>query len=141
MATKTALAALGSALLLAGAVRGQPAATPSASEPSPAVPAATAEAKPPAGGNTVSSITVEGKANKPMTACSPRDKDCVAAIVAELKARYPQQLQKWCNHVEERAAMNSMMFMEINLDRPHPNVAPYLPPAVTKVACATDKKP
>ena len=133
MAMKSAAAVLASALLLAGPGRAQPAA------PDPAAAPAVTAAPAPAPGKVVEGVTVTGRRLPPKT-CSSRDDGCVATVVAELKARYPQELQKWCMHVEERAAMNSIEFMEINLDRPHPNVMPYLPPAVTKVACAPDKK-
>jgi hypothetical protein len=104
---------------------------------SPAAPAAQAPSAKP---KELEGVTVTGR-RPPTKSCSSRDDACIAAVVAELKARYPQELQKWCAHVEERAAMNTIMFMEINLDRPHPNVAPYMPPAVSKVACAREKTP
>jgi len=40
----------------------------------------------------------------------------------------------------EEKSVAGVLFMEINLDRPHPNVGPYMPPAVAKSACAPDKK-
>jgi hypothetical protein len=90
-------------------------------------------------GRVVEGVTVTGR-RLPAKSCSSRDDACIATVAAELKAKYPKQLQQWCDHVEERAMMNNMEFMEINLDRPHPNVQPYMPPAVTKVACAPDRK-
>ncbi len=90
-------------------------------------------------GKVVEGVTVTGRRLSPK-GCSSRDDTCVATVVADLKARYPRELRKWCDHVEERAAMNSMQFIEINLDRPHPNVGPYMPPAVSRIACAPDRK-
>lgn len=131
---KAAFGILISATLLAGSAFAQSAAP---TQNAPTTPAA-AE---PAGGKArqVEGVTVMGKRPE-LKACSPRDDNCVAMVVAELKQRYPKELQKWCEHVEERAAMNTIMFMEIDPDRPHPNVGPYMPPAVTKSACAPDKK-
>jgi hypothetical protein len=134
--TRPALALLISASLLATAAFAQPApdAAPAAAQLPPP-----ADAQPPQPhGKVVDSVTVTGRPG-PTKECSPRDKACVAMVVAELKALYPKELQKWCDHVEERAMMNTMMFMEIDPDRPHPNVGPYMPPAVTKTACARDK--
>ena len=93
--------------------------------------------------NTVTSLTVEGR-KVPSRSCGARDDACVAAVVAELKARYPTQLQKWCDHVQERAAMTDLMFARAadssSDGHPHENPVPYLPPSVTKAACHTDKK-
>ncbi|MBS0361147.1 MAG: hypothetical protein JSR98_07190 [Proteobacteria bacterium] len=97
----------------------------------------------PAGASgTVSGVTVEGR-KTPAKACGARDSTCIAAVVAELKARYPKQLQQWCDHVQERAAMTDLMF-DRSADgspdgHPHENPVPYLPPPVTKVACVADK--
>ena len=121
------------AILLAASLAASGAFAQSVANPTPATPAL-------AQGKALEGITVTGR-RAPAKSCSSRDDACIATVVAELRARYPQELQKWCAHVEERAAMNSLMFMEINLDRPHPNVAPYLPPAVAKVACAREKAP
>ena len=137
--SKTTFGILISATLFAGAAFAQPAApTPSpattaAAAPEPVTAASSGKAK------QVEGVTVMGKRPE-LKSCSSRDDDCVAMVVAQLKQRYPKELQKWCEHVEERAAMNTIMFMEINLDRPHPNVGPYMPPAVAKSACAPDKK-
>ena len=93
-------------------------------------------------GDTVSGVVVEGR-KTPSKACSAKDDACVLAVVAELKAHYPEQLQRWCDHVQERAAMNDLMFdrgPDASTDgHPHPNVVPYLPPPVDKVACVSDK--
>src|SRR3569833_2111895 len=80
--------------------------------------------------NTVTSLTVEGR-KVPSRSCGARDDACVAAVVAELKARYPTQLQKWCDHVQERAAMTDLMFARAadssSDGHPHENPVPYLP--------------
>ena len=92
-------------------------------------------------GGTVSGVTVEGRKAREK-ACSARDKDCIASVVAELRARFPVQLQNWCVHVQERAAMTDLMFDrsgDASPDgHPHENPLPYLPPPVTKLACASD---
>jgi hypothetical protein len=124
MSIRNALAVAAVALSLAGAVRAEPAAPP---------------AKPAEPGSTVSGITVQGLP-LPKKSCSSRDQACVAMVVAELKARYPKELAKWCAHVEERAAMNELMFDVEDPNHPHPRVEPFLPPPVTKIACARDKK-
>jgi hypothetical protein len=128
MMTNLAVGLLISASLFASAAFAQGA-------PAPA-PAPTPSTAP---GKVVEGVTVTGR-RLPGKSCSSRDQACIATVVAELKAHYPKLLQQWCDHVEERAMMNNMEFMEINLDRPHPNVQPYMPPAVTKVACAVDRK-
>jgi hypothetical protein len=123
---RPAFGLLFSAALIAGGASAQ-----STSAPGPAAAAP---------GKVVEGVTVTGR-RLPSKGCSSRDEACIATVVAELKARYPQELRKRCDQVEERTAMNSLQFMDINLDRPHPNVGPYLPPAVTKTACAADRKP
>jgi len=127
--TKALFALAVAATLAAGDARGQIAPTP---EP--------AQKSAPAQGKTVEGVTVLGRRPQ-LKACSSRDDACIAAVVAELKAHYPKELQAWCSQVRMRAAQNTMDFMEINLDRPHPNVQPYTPPPVTKTACAAGKKP
>jgi hypothetical protein len=138
--SKATFGILISAALFAGAAFAQSAApTPSAPATPASAAAVPATAAPAGKARQVEGVTVMGKRPE-LKACSSRDDKCVAMVVAELKQRYPKELQKWCEHVEERAAMNTIMFMEIDPDRPHPNVGPYMPPAVTKSACAPDKK-
>jgi len=127
---KSAFGSLIAAALLAGAAVAQ---TSPAPEPAPTPQAA-------APGKVVEGVTVTGR-RMPTKSCSSRDDACIASVVAELKSRYPKELKTWCSQVQQRAAQNTMEFMEINLDRPHPNVGPYLPPPVTKIACAADKTP
>lgn len=137
--SKATFGILISAALFAGAAFAQPAApTPSPATTALAA-AGPATAAPSGKAKQVEGVTVIGKRPE-LKSCPARDDNCVAMVVAELKQRYPKELQKWCEHVEERAAMNTIMFMEIDPDRPHPNVGPYMPPAVTKSACAPDKK-
>ena len=128
---KPAFGTLAFAALFAGAAVGQTSTAPAA--PDPTAPAA-------ATGKVVEGVTVTGR-RLPTKSCSSRDDACIAAVVAELKAHYPRELKTWCSQVQLRAAQNTMEFMEINLDRPHPNVGPYTPPPVAKTACAADKKP
>jgi len=94
------------------------------------------------GDNTVSGVTVEGH-KTPSKACSSRDRDCIATVVAELKARFPEQLQKWCQLVEYRAAVTNMNIDDLNgaLGSPgtHSEAGNFMPPAVAKVACSADK--
>lgn len=122
-------AALAASLACASAAAAQTA------PPAPAPPAAKA-------GSTVSGVTVEGRKSPPK-ACSSRDKACIAAVVAELKARFPKELQKWCDTVEYRAAVTNMNIDEINgaLNSPGTlsEAGQFAPPAVAKVACARDK--
>jgi hypothetical protein len=72
-------AAAGSALAQA------PAATPAPSAPPASSPA-------PAGAN-VSGVTVSPVPHKP---CAPKDKDCIAIVMAELKDLYPEQVKTFC---------------------------------------------
>jgi hypothetical protein len=63
-----------------------PAATMSA-PPATAAPAA------PAPGATVSGVTVKGA---PRKQCAPKDAECIAIVMAEVKELYPEQLKKFC---------------------------------------------
>ena len=123
------------AVALPAAALAQPAAD------APQTPASAGPAKAPA--NTISGVTVE--AAKPQKACSSRDKACVAMVVAELKARFPNELQKWCDTVKYRAAVTNMNIDDLNgaLGSPgtHSEAGQFAPPAVAKVACASDPKP
>ena len=126
MKTSSALA-MALALLTAGAAQAQTA----ASRPAPKT-----------GDSTVSGVTVEGR-KTPSKTCAARDKDCISVVVAELKARFPEQLQKWCQLVEWRAAATNMNIDDLNgsLNSPgtHSEAGNFMPPAVAKVACSTDK--
>jgi hypothetical protein len=74
------LTGLTAALVLAG-----PALARTPAEPTPTAP--------PAAASSVDGIVVEGL---PKKSCTSREKDCIAVVVAELKARYPQQLKAFC---------------------------------------------
>jgi hypothetical protein len=120
----------GLALLLSGLLAGAVVA-----QADPHVASAPASPQPSAPGNTVSGVTVQAPA-APKEACSARDKDCIAAVVADLKAHYPNELQKWCDYVQQRAAQQEMTFPRYTTGgAEHPNYMPYRPPEVTRVAC------
>lgn len=123
-----------SAVLLASPALAQPGA-----DPAPQSPTAQADPTPASKAPTVDSLIVQG-APLPKTSCSARDSACVAMVVAELKARYPKELQKWCAFVEQRAAMNELMFDVEDPNHPHPRAEPFRAPPITKIACAPDKK-
>jgi hypothetical protein len=120
--------------LLAGAAAAQ--------TPAPA-PAPTAPAAKPSGA-TVSGVTVEGR-KAPTRSCSSRDNDCIATIVAELKAQYPKELQHWCDLVQYQAANTNMTMDQVNgigtsFSPGQTSVyGRFAPPAVAKIACASDK--
>jgi hypothetical protein len=91
--------------LLALALAAAPAAALAADPPAPAPPAAAAPAPP----KKLEGVVVEGQ-RKPFHKCSDRDAPCIAAVVAELKKRYPEQLKVWCFRQkmdEMRNAMNA----------------------------------
>jgi hypothetical protein len=68
--------------------------TADAQQPSPqAASAATAPAAPDKSGTTVSEVTVKPL---PRKQCSPKDKDCIALVMAEVKELYPEQLKAFC---------------------------------------------
>jgi hypothetical protein len=88
MRFRTALVAAVLALPFAGPLQAQPAnelASP---------PVAGAASHPVTDGHTVSGVTVTPA--KPPEPCSSRDKDCIALVVAKLKAQYPQELKTYC---------------------------------------------
>jgi hypothetical protein len=139
MTMKPILGLAAAGLLLASAAYGQstPAPAPGTTTAAPGNPSAAS----PTTGKVVEGVTVVGK-RLPTRSCGSRDKDCIDTVVAELKARYPHELKMWCAQVKERAAMNTLMFMEVDMDRPlTANTSTYEPPPVTKIACAPDKKP
>ncbi|HEX2817513.1 MAG TPA: hypothetical protein VHN39_14030 [Phenylobacterium sp.] len=107
--------------------------------------ATAAPAKPaPTTGTTISGVTVEGARPMPSKGCSSRDKVCVAMVVAELKARYPEQLLQWCHEVERRAVVSNLNIDDINSTSgsnvAHSESGQFAPPAVARSACASDKK-
>lgn len=107
--------------------------------PTPAPAQASAPAAKSAG-NTVSGLTVEGR-KTPQKACASRDHACVEAVVAELKLRYPKELQKWCDTITERAAMTNILVDDLNATTGSPGTRSeagmFYAPAVAKVACAS----
>ncbi len=44
-------------------------------------------------GSTVSGVTVQALPRKP---CAPKDTDCVALVMAQVKELYPEQLKQFC---------------------------------------------
>jgi hypothetical protein len=101
--------------------------------------AAAAQA-PPATPANVPGVTVTGK-RLVLKPCSERDKACIAAVIAELKARYPDQLASWCSTqdlVVMKKNLNPEMFTSDNL----PALSgQFDAPGATKQACASDAKP
>lgn len=100
--------------------------------------AAPAAAKKP--GDTVSGVTVTPM---PKKACSSRDKDCIAMVVAELKRDYPAQLKQFCFAEQTKAARNQFVNDQLleslgGNGPPTPTAFPVSP--VVKTACASDKK-
>jgi hypothetical protein len=91
-------------------------------------------------GDTVSGITVMPV---PKKACSSRDKDCIAIVVAELQRLYPEQLKQFCLGERTKAVRNQIVGDQL-LDALNSNGAPTATAApvssVVKTACATDKK-
>ncbi|HEX2817514.1 MAG TPA: hypothetical protein VHN39_14035 [Phenylobacterium sp.] len=86
---KRVLTLAGAAVLFAAVANAQ------APSPQPA-PTPTAPATAPApdkSGATVSGVTVRPLPRKP---CAPKDKDCVAMVMAEVKNLYPEQLKSFC---------------------------------------------
>ena len=41
-------------------------------------------------------MVVEGKRRAPLKKCGEKDTVCLAAVMTELKTRYPEQLKVWC---------------------------------------------
>ena len=131
------------AALLSGVAQAQTETPAPAGEPAPAsAPAASAPiaAKPKTGGDTVSGITV---IPMPKKACAPRDKDCIAIVVAELKRLYPEELKRFC-FAEQTSAMrtqivNQQLLESLGGNNPSIPVSSQVSPII-KTACASDKK-
>ncbi|THD62976.1 hypothetical protein [Phenylobacterium sp.] len=139
---KLAVALLISVSLVAGEALAQGADIPTveAVGDAPAAPPKTPATKP--SGNTVSGVTVAPPKAAPK-ACSSRDPACVASVVAELKARYPKELQRWCASVAWRTAATNMAIDGLSGSGPGvlSEAGLFYAPQVTKVACASDPKP
>jgi hypothetical protein len=104
-----------------------------------AAPAQPVPAAPASGGPSVSGVTVSPSPRKP---CAPKDKDCIAIVMAEVKALYPEQLKMFC----QQQRMDVMQRdMQANMagwcDDPKQGAAAicnhYVPPIVKQV-CASD---
>ena len=70
-----------------------------------ATPALAANAEPQAAGapapaatapRKIEGVVVQGKRRPRLTRCDDRDAACIAAVITELKTRYPEQLKVWC---------------------------------------------
>ena len=136
------LLALAAALaVLADAAWAQAPASPAATAPSPAPAPASAAAKADPG-KTVSGVTVEAL---PRKQCAPKDKDCIALVMAQVKELYPEQLKKFC-FTQQMDVMRQDM--QANLagwcDSPGlgatSTCSHHVSPVVKQV-CAPDKKP
>jgi hypothetical protein len=131
------------AALLAGVAHAQtetPAPDAAAAPASPPAASAPAVAKPKTDGDTVSGITV---IPMPKKACSSRDKDCIAMVVAELKRLYPEELKRFC-FAEQTSAVrtqivNQQLLESLGGNNPSIPVSSQVSPVI-KTACASDKK-
>ena len=108
-----------------------------AAAPTPAPAPSTAK---PAAGDTVSGVTVSPF---PKKACSSRDKDCIAMVVAELKRLYPEQLKQFY-FAEQTSAVRTQIVNQQLLDslggnNPSIPVSSQVSPII-KTACASDPK-
>jgi hypothetical protein len=111
----------------------------------PTAPAPTASstpppaAKPAAPGSTVSGVTVEALPHK---TCAPKDKECIALVMAQVKELYPEQLKKFC-YQQQMDVMREDMQASVNGWCDNPRYASssmchhYVPPVVKQV-CASD---
>jgi hypothetical protein len=94
----------------------------------------------PAAGDTVSGVTVSPF---PKKACSSRDKDCIAMVVAELKRLYPEELKKFC-FAEQTSAVRTQIVNEqlresLGGNNPSIPISSQVSPVI-KTACASDPK-
>ena len=125
------------AILARAAVAQTPAPEPTAYGAAPSPPPF---AKPKAGSDTLSGVTVMPQ---PKKTCSSRDKECIALVVAELKRLYPEQLKLFCFEEQTKAARNQFVYDQ--LWDPNTGTRPPIPhsfpvSAVVKTACAPDPK-
>jgi hypothetical protein len=130
---KAAAVSLIAATLYAGAVLAQPPPSPAGSAHAPASPSAP---------KTVEGLTVT-PSPLPTKECSPRDRRCIAIVVAELKRLYPQQLKRFCFQREMRTMNNSVLFSDVDpttSSNPAQLGATYHAGSALGVACAPDKK-
>ena len=89
-------------------------AMPTLADPAPpataAAPDAAVPAQPP---KKLEGVVVEGKRRQPTPKCGAKDAVCIAAVITELKTRYPEQLKVWCFRQkmdEMRNALNAEAF-------------------------------
>ncbi len=127
--------------LLAGAAGAQTATGQTAAPAPTQIPGAdAATASKPKAGDTVSGVTVMPT---PTKTCAPRDKDCIAIVVAELQRLYPEQLKQFCLGERTKAVRNQIVNDQL-LDALGGNGAPTATAApvspIVKTACASDKK-
>ncbi|MBS0361146.1 MAG: hypothetical protein JSR98_07185 [Proteobacteria bacterium] len=99
------------------------------------------DAKPPPEGATVSGVTVTPS---PRKACAPKDKACIALVVADLKRLYPEQLKAFCFQQDMTALRrdqqaNAAGWCDSPIGGASAICSHYVPPAV-KQACAPDRK-
>ena len=136
---KAAAVSILAAMLCAGAALAQPAPEPVASSP-PAGQTPPPPAKAPAPGvKTVEGLTVRPF---PTKQCAPRDKACIAFVVAELKRRYPEQLRRFCFQRKMRAMRDTALFSDVDPASGEPAQlgASYRSAETLGAACAPDKK-
>lgn len=104
-------------------------------ETTPAKPA------PPPSDTTVSGVTVMPL---PSRSCRPKDKDCIALVIAELKAKYPEQLKKFCFQTQMNVEKQDIQ-ADVNgwCDDPRYSssaICSHHVPPVLKQACEPDPK-
>jgi hypothetical protein len=129
---KAGSALLLSLILLSGGVAAQeprPAPTPATAAQAPAAESLAAKPK------QLEGVTVFGS-RFPVKECKPRDKACIALVVAELKQHYPEQLKRFCFQREMRAMRNATLF---GPEEQGQGGGDYRTPAVLGTACASDK--
>jgi hypothetical protein len=134
-------------VMLGGAALAQPAtapppeappaaAAPAAAAPAPATPAPSGKSGP----KVVEGLTVMG--HGPLSkACGERDKDCIAMVVAELRAKYPKELKTWCHQEEVRAAWSNLEADSLYADPYHSPIGGSVAvKPIIKTACQPPKK-
>jgi hypothetical protein len=112
-------------------------AQPPAAAPAQSVPAASA---PP--GPSVSGVTVSPLPRKP---CAPKDKECIAVVMAEVKALYPEQLKMFCHQqkmdVMQRDMQANMAGWCDNPTQGSSAICNHYVPPIVKQVCASDPPP
>jgi hypothetical protein len=107
-----------------------------AQEPAPAQPT---PATPAPAGPSVSGVTVSPLSRKP---CAPKDKDCIAIVMAEVKALYPEQLKMFCHQqkmdVMQRDMQANMAGWCDNPTQGASSICNHYVPPIVKQVCASD---